>query len=228
TPRVCIVGAGRMGRALATRIGGDHQVVVTSRRPSRFTTVTGREVVVRADPAAVRGCAVVLLAVPAPGIVDAARWVAPHLAPDALVVNLATELPTPDLAVPGVRLVACKVIGQSGQIAQGSPAALIVDGADEAERKLLASVMCPVGAVIEASEDLVAGVNALVARRMITAQLELARELDAMGLPPAAREAAIGNLAVGVWGAVASGNTGPFLTKIVDEIAGCDADAVVR
>jgi len=57
-----------------------------------------------------------------------------------------------------------------------------------------------------------------VARRMIAAQLDLVAALDELGLPPQAREAALGNLAVGIWGAVASGNTGPFLTRIVEEL----------
>lgn len=216
--QVCVVGAGRMGRALATRLGGEHEVVLVSRHPGRMTDGEGRVLDVGSDPAAASGCAIVLLAVPAPEVAAAAAWIAPHVDRTGLVVNLATELPTADVAVPGIRLVGCKIIGQSTQIERGSPAALIAGSVTRTERALLSSVLGRVGVVIDAPEQLAAHVNDLVARRVIAAQLDLAAALDESGAPPQAREAALGNLAVGIWGAVASGNTGPFLTRIVEQL----------
>ena len=217
---VGVVGAGRMGLALAARIGLDREPVVVSRRAGRLELADGRVIPVGADPAALCDCAVVLLAVPADEIAAALAWVRPQLAAGALVVNPATELATSELDGTGLRLVGCKIVGQSGQIESGVPAALVVDGASDAERAVLADVLRRVGTVLDAPESLVARVNGLVARRMITAQLDLARELDRLGVPPGARDAAIGNLAVGVWQAVAAGNTGPYLTKIVEELTG--------
>jgi hypothetical protein len=207
-----------MGRALATRLGGEHEVVLVSRRPGRVTDGAGRVLQVGSDPAAASGCAIVLLAVPASEVAAAAAWIAPHVDRAALVVNLATELPTANIAVPGLRLVGCKIIGQSAQIEQGSPAALIAGAMSGTERALLASTLGRVGVVIDGPAQLAMRVNDLVARRMIAAQLDLVAALDELGLPPQAREAALGNLAVGIWGAVASGNTGPFLTRIVEEL----------
>ena len=216
--QVCVVGAGRMGRALATRLGGEHEVVLVSRRPGRMTDGEGRVLDVGSDPAAASGCAIVLLAVPAPEVAAAAAWIAPHVDRTGLVVNLATELPTADVAVPGLRLVGCKIIGQSTQIARGSPAALVAGAMTGTERALLVDALGRVGVVIDAPEQLAARINDLVARRMIAAQLDLTAALDEMGAPPHAREAALGNLAVGIWRAVASGNTGPFLTRIVEQL----------
>lgn len=215
--RVCVVGAGRMGRALATRVSAEHEVVVVSRRPGRLRLGDGRELVVGSDPAAAVGCALVLLAVPAAEVAAAGGWVAPHVDAGALAVNLATEVPTSEVGVPGLRTVGCKIIGQSGQIERGVPAALIADGATGPERTLLATALDRVGVVLAGPEDLVARVNDLVARRMVAAQLDLVAALDAAGLPAGARDAALGNLAVGVWSAVAAGNTGPFLTRIVEQ-----------
>lgn len=217
-PAVGIVGAGRMGRALAARVGLDREPVVVSRRAGRLELADGRVLPVGADPAALGACAVVLLTVPADDVAAALAWVRPHLRADALAVNPATELATSELDGGGIRLVGCKIVGQSGQIERGVPAALIVDGASAAEQALLGTVLRRVGAVLAAPESLVATVNDLVARRMIAAQLELAGELDGLGLPPAARDAAIGNLAVGVWQAVAAGNTGPFLTRLLQQV----------
>lgn len=216
---VGIVGAGRMGQALAARLGGDHELVVVSRHAGGFTTADGRDVRVGDDPAALRDCAVVLLAVPAHEVPAALDRVRAHLGPGALTLNLATELPTAELDGSGVRLIGCKIIGQSGQIARGIAAALVVDGATDAERVVLADLLRPVGAVLDAPESLVAKVNDLVARRVIAAERDLARELDEAGLPAAARDAAAGNLAAGIWQAVASGNTGPYLTRLIAELA---------
>jgi pyrroline-5-carboxylate reductase len=215
---VGIVGAGRMGRALAVRIAMDRAPVVVSRRPDALELTDGSTLPVCTDPAALGDCAVVLLAVPAGEVAAALAWIRPHLGSDVLVVNPATELATSELDGTGVRLVGCKIIGQSGQIERGVPAALVVDGATGAERLALTTALRRVGAVLEAPESLVATVNDRVARRMIAAQLELARELDDLGVPPAAREAAVGNLAVGVWQAVAAGDTGPYLTRLVAEL----------
>jgi len=208
-----------MGRALAARIGLVRAPVVVSRSAGELDLGDGRTVRIGADPAALGDCPVVILAVPAGEVAAALAWIRPQLRSDALVVNPATELATSDLDGAGVRLVGCKIIGQSGQIQRGVPAALIVDGAAAAERTVLATMLRPVGVVLDGPEGLVATVNDLVARRMVAAQLELARELDLLGLPTAARDAAIGNLAAGVWQAVAAGNTGPFLTRIVAECA---------
>lgn len=216
---VCIVGAGRMGRALAGRIGPGHQVVLVSRHPTRFTTPDGRVLAAGRDPAAARACAVVLLAVPAPEVERALGWIAPVLPDGVLIANLATELLTRDLAWPGLRLVGCKIVGQSGEIARGVPAALIVTGAREAERALLTEVLRRVGVVIDAPEELVAGVNELVARHMVAAYLTLVQALDQLELPESASHAAVNNLAPGTWRAVVSGNTGPFLRKIMQEAA---------
>lgn len=215
--RVGIVGAGRIARALVARIDAAYQLTVVSRRAGRMTTGQ-RDLPVTDDPAAVRRCALVLLAVPAAQVANALRWVAPHLGPGAFAVNLATESVSRALQVDGVRLVACKIIGQSGRIESGIPAAFVVDGASPDERALLSEVLRGAGTVLDAPEELVARVNELVARHMIGAQLDLLRELDRLDLPGAARDAAISNLAVGVWLATASGNTGPFLRTLVAEM----------
>lgn len=216
--RVGVVGAGRMGRALVVRLSDDHDMVVVSRRTGSMSLPGGREIAVGDDPAALRECALVLLAVPAHEVAAALARVAPHLQPSAIAVNLATELPTSELDTDGVRVIGCKIVGQSARIEGGAPAALIVDGATDDERALLLSVLSPLGVVLNGPESLVATVNDLVARRMITAQFELAAALEQAGLPPEARDVAIGTLAVGVWESLARGNTGPFLTKIVNEM----------
>lgn len=87
--RVCIVGAGRMGRALAGRIDPGHHVVLLSRHPVQFTTADGRVLAAGDDPVAARDCAVVLLAVPAPEMKRALGSIAPALPDGVLVANLA-------------------------------------------------------------------------------------------------------------------------------------------
>jgi pyrroline-5-carboxylate reductase len=212
-----------MGRALAARIGAGVELVGLSRRPDRIERGASRPaLVVGTDPAAARCCELVLLAVPAAGIADALRWLAPHLAPGTVVANMATELATPPLAalLPGCHVIACKVVGQSGEIAHGAMAVFVVDHVDEVQRELVAAALDGVGTVVALPEDVVAEVNDLVARHVVAAQLALAAELDAREVPAQLRDAALGNLAVGITRAVASGTAGPFLRAIVDELRG--------
>ena len=208
-----------MGRALAARLGPRGDLVLVSRHADRVALPDGRQILIGTDPAVLVDCAVVLLAVPAIEVPGALARVRPHLGAGAIVVNIATELATSDLDGVGIRLLGCKIIGQSGQIARGVPAALVVNGATCAERAVLARVLEPVGAVLNAPESLVAEVNDRVARRVIAAQLSLVRELGELGVPAVAHDAVIRNLAPGVWQAVASGNTGPFLSKIIEELS---------
>lgn len=84
---------------------------------------------------------------------------------------------------------------------------------------MLTDVLRRVGTVIDAPEELVAEVNELVARHMVAAYLTLVQTLDQMELSEGAHHAAVNNLATGIWRAVTSGNTGPFLRTIIHEMA---------
>jgi pyrroline-5-carboxylate reductase len=220
--RVCLVGAGRLASALALRISVDTDVIVVSRHSGRLARPDGRpDIIVSDDPATAATAELVLLAVPADEIAAAARWLAPHLPAGVVIANMATELATAPLAslLPGCRVVACKVVGQAAEIAQGSPTALVVSGATPEETSLVAAALADVGTVVVAAEEVAAQVNELAARRIVAAHQALSDELDKLAVPDSIREPALANLAVGVLRALSTGTAGPYLCRIIEENA---------
>jgi hypothetical protein len=212
-----------LAKALSLRISADTDLVAVSRRPGRLARQSGQpDLIVSADPADVAGAGLILLAVPAGEIAAAMRWLAPHLAVTAVVVNMATELATASVAsqLPGHRVIACKVVGQAGEIAYGTPAALIVSGATAPEARLVAAALAGVGPVVVADETVAAQVNELVARRIVTARAALVDELDRIAVPDTIARAAVGNVAVGVLRALSNGTAGPYLRRILREMTG--------
>jgi pyrroline-5-carboxylate reductase len=220
--RLCVVGAGRLAHALALRIDGAVDLVVVSRRAGRLPRPgVQADLVVSDDPARAAGAELVLLAVPADEIPTAMRWLAPHLPAGTVVANMATELVTATVAplLPGCHVIACKVVGQSAEIGAGAPAALVVSEATLEQTRLVAAALVGVGTVVAGEEEIAAQVNHAVARPVIGGYLQLVDELDGLELPEIVRQAAIGNLAVGILRAITGGTAGPYLRKVMAELA---------
>jgi hypothetical protein len=218
--RVCLVGAGRLASAFALRIDAAADLVAVSRRRGRLARPAGcDELAVSDDPGTAAGAQLVLLAVPAEQVPPTMRWLAPHLPAGTVVANLATELDTDSVAplLPGCQVIGCKIVGQSGEIAAGSPAAIVVSGATLEQTRLVAAALADVGTVVAGAEATAARVNETVARVMIAAHRELVSELDALDVPTTMRHAVFGNLAVGIMRTVASGTAGPYLRKLMAE-----------
>ncbi|MGH8961363.1 MAG: hypothetical protein ACRDWT_09165 [Jatrophihabitantaceae bacterium] len=219
--RLCLVGAGRLATAFARRIASDADLVAVSRHRGRLPRPDGcPDLVVFDTPATAAGSELVLLAVPAEQVPAAMRWLAPHLPAGTVVANLATELDTASVAplLPGCQVIACKVVGQSGEIAAGAPAALVVSGTTLEQTRLVAAALAGIGTVVAGDEQLAARVNETVARCMIGSHLLLVDGLDRLVLPDTVRQAAIANLAVGILRAVSSGTAGPYLRRIMAEL----------
>jgi predicted dinucleotide-binding enzyme len=219
--RLCLVGAGRLARAFARRIDAGVDLIAVSRHRGRLSRPgTCPDLVVSDDPTVAAGAELVLLAVPAEQIPAAMRWLAPHLPAGTVVANLATELDTASVAplLPGCQVIACKVVGQSGEIAAGAPAAIVVSGTTLEQTRLVAAALAGVGTVVAGAEQIAARVNETVARKMISGHLDLVGELERLELPDTVREAAIANLAIGILRAVSSGTAGPYLRKIMAEL----------
>lgn len=218
--KVCVVGAGRLGRAIANRVPNAFDLVVVSRRSDQFPRPNGQgKLIVTDDLREARGSSVVLIAVPSSQVVTAMTALRPYLPSGALVANMATEAATDDVAavMPRCRVVGCKVLGQSGEIERGSPALVAVQYASPEDRKLLAAVFSDVGEVVAASEELATAVNSLVARRMVDAHAGLADELQRLGVGDHVVRAVLGNLAVGVLRSIANGDAGPYLRRVIEE-----------
>lgn len=219
--RVAVIGAGRLARALVRSLPPDVDVVVVARHP--VTEPLPRPSVTVVDAvSATSGVDVVIPAVPGEDVVAALHDAAPSLDDGTVVFNVATDLATGDVAVlfPQLRVIATKIVGQAGELERGSPGAVVVDRADDAEFALVARLLGGLGAVVRLEESVVLDINTAVAEEMARAVSAARSRLAPMNLPPEVVDAALGTMAVGALRAIATGTGGPFLRRIVERMSG--------
>lgn len=219
--KVAIMGAGRMAALLSARIPNSYRKVIINRHRARAVSLADEVGALASDQAsAVRGCGVILLAIPALAVPGVVQDLLPHVEADVLVVNMATDLMTAELQgqFSALRIVAAKVVGQAREMASGSPGAVVLDHVTDAEATLLADLLSGLGAVVLGSEEQVLAANTAVAEEMARAEAALRSRLVEMGLAPELVDAAARTMAPGVLRAVTEGDYGPFLLGVLRRI----------
>jgi pyrroline-5-carboxylate reductase len=219
--RVAVIGAGRLARALVRHLPSDVDVVVVARHP--LTEALPRpSVTVVGAASAIAAVDVIVPAVPGEDVVAALRDAAPSLSDGTVVFNVATDLRTDDVAArfPQLRVIATKVVGQAGELERGSPGAVVVDQADDAEFALAERLLGGLGAVVRLHESVVLDINTAVAEEMARAVSAARSRLAPMNLPAEVVDAALGTMAVGALRAIATGTAGPFLRRVVERMSG--------
>lgn len=216
---VAVAGAGRLGRLLARRLpGGTCRAIYTRRPEAAGDLATAVGAAAGAEPAVVRGCDVVLLALPPDAVAAALEAFRPHLAPGTLVVNMATQLETEPLRrrFPEWRVAAAKLVGHAREIEAGEIGAVVVDHAAPSEFALIRRLLGGLGPVLAGDEKLVLQVNTAVAEELLKALRGLERRLASLGVPEAVAAAALQGSAPGVLRSLAKNDLGPFLRSVVE------------
>lgn len=216
--KVAIVGAGRMGTLLANRIPNTVRKVIISKRKAQATALADEVGGIAADQmTAVRGCQVVLLAVPATAVFGVVQEMAPHLDDGALVVNMVTDQPTDQLQAefPRHRFAAAKLIGHAREMALGSPGVVVLDHVSTADEARLSALLEALGSITVAGEERVLAVNTAVVEIMAKAEAELRDRLLSLGLEPDLVKVAITTTGPGVLRALAAGEIGPFAQQVI-------------
>lgn len=215
--KVAIIGAGHMASILAHRIPGSVRKVIIGRRKAEAVSLADEVGGIASDQvSAVRGCKVVFLAIPGSAVPQVLSEVQPHLQEGAVVVNMASDLITADLAGDDeMRLAAAKVIGHAREIQLGAPGVVVLDRVEPAEAELLEPLLEGIGPVIRGDERKVMAANTAVVEVMARAEAELRRRLEEAGLDAALVPVAIGSAAPGVLRAVAKGELGPFAQEVI-------------
>jgi pyrroline-5-carboxylate reductase len=217
--RVAVIGAGRLARALVGTLPDDVDVVVVARRaPSSPLPRASLTVVERTSE--IDSVGVVIPAVPGEQVTTVLEEVDAVVAEGTVVFNVATDLPTRDLAerFPRLRVVATKVVGQAGELERGFLGAVAVDHADAEQLVLARRLLGGLGPVVRLDERQVLAANTAVGEEMARAVVRCRATLEALRLPPEVVDAALGTMAVGALRAIATGTAGPFLRRIVERV----------
>ena len=227
--KIAIVGAGPLASILAHRIPSSARKVIIDRSKTAAVALADEVGGVASDLiSAVRGCRVVFLAMPGAEMPQALSDVQPHLTGDALLVNMAADLMTDELAPEGdLRISAAKVIGHVREMELGSPGVVVLDRVDAAEEELLVSLLEGMGPVIRGEERTVRAANTAIIEVLARAEEELHRRLTEVGLAPELVPVAIESAAPGVLRAVAKGELGPFAQEVIRNM-GADETAASR
>ncbi len=221
--KVAIFGAGRLGSLLASRIPGTYRKVIIARRKQNAAALADEVGGIASDQySAVRGCKVVLLAVPGPAVATVLQELAPHLDKNALVVNMATDLDTGEIAAQflHLRIAAAKLIGHAREMGHGSPGIVMIDRVGPEEEELLTDLLGSLGPVVRDQEHKVRSANTAVAEEMVMAEQRLRARLQELGLEDELIRIAIRTTAPGILRSLSSGDAGPFVKEIARRISG--------
>ncbi|WP_338316294.1 NAD(P)-binding domain-containing protein, partial [Streptomyces bohaiensis] len=232
-PTVGVLGTGRLGRALATRLAAvpDGPRLAVADRDRELATALGRGLAVPALPPArlAAHCAVVLVCVPPPavaGAIAACRTGAPP-GPGTVFANLATSLPTAalraDPALRGATVVGLKPVCQFTAVAHGVPTPFLT--AATGHLALLRSAVGTLGPVLpvdERAEDAVGAVNRAATRAALRACTALRRELTALTAESAVIDAAVRNVLAGTALDFPPEEANPYTAALLRELAATD------
>lgn len=221
--KVAILGAGRLGSLLASRLPGHVRKVIISRRRQRAMALADEVGGIATDQiSAVRGAAVVFLAVPESAISQVVPDLQPHLDRETVVVNMATDANTGELseAYPQLRLVAAKVIGHAREMSLGSPGIVILDLVNDREEEILSNLLGGLGPVVRDDEEKVRQANTAVVEEVVRAAAALRQRLEALGLDAELIRIAIKTTAPGVFRSMGDGDAGPFVQDVIRRLRG--------
>lgn len=177
--RVCVLGAGRFGRALAVRLRPSCQVALADAEPRRTKQFAKQHDLGFLYPREIGAWAeLIAVCVPPQEVARALREPA-RQGTGALCVNMATSVPTRELAADpglrGLRLAGLKPVGQFTAVARGVPALFVT--ASTEHHPLLREVFGGLGEVVVGDEDAVAAVNRTATAHALRACDALTAEL---------------------------------------------------
>ncbi|KJS87334.1 MAG: hypothetical protein JM58_04620 [Peptococcaceae bacterium BICA1-8] len=215
-PELLIIGSGRMGSFLARKLSGIYQVYVYDRDREAAESLSQSSNALVVNKTELNKADLVILALASEVIPRALEEVEGYLAPNAVLVNIATTFAHIALNT-NKNKVSAKIIGHAKEMDLGEKPVIIIEGDDDASREVVKEVFQNIGNVFEGSTDLVSKINTISSRFGIIAALEIKKALGEMDLDEEIITAAIRIVAAGTMKAFAVGDVGPFAQAIINE-----------
>lgn len=220
---LAILGAGRLGSALARKTPADWDKILVTRTRARADTLARKCVRARSGGFPdLTQTSVVFLAVPPDELEAALLAGTPYLAPDALIVNCATSVLTCDLhdMAGGRPIVGAKIVGNVADLE--APHLVVVDGASHRQFELLHHLLGGLGQVVQGSEEQVRVASTLAVEAALAAALAIERGMAEHKLPATWRNALLSALAAGTICAYADGELGALSRSILGRLKTAD------
>jgi hypothetical protein len=200
--RFGIVGAGRLGGALAFRLAAEgHEVLLHDREEGAVRVASSARLQVVSPGRLLREADPILLCLPASEVAPFLRRHRPAVPGGVRVLNLATAVSTRELrasgAAEGWPIVAFKLVGQFRAVRLGLPALFVTEPQEDADLERLRAWFAPLGEVTVGDEEVVAPLNRAATRAALELCLELRRRAAGFPLGHPLLAAALRHLAAG-------------------------------
>jgi pyrroline-5-carboxylate reductase len=213
-----IIGAGRMGKRLAQRLSGRHEVFLYDADPAAAETAAQALGLRASSDLTGESADVLVLAVPDAAVQPCIEMLLAQQA-TALVFNVATNISREMLAQMAgtwLRALNVKLIGHAGEMGCGARPVIVVDEAEPAMAAIAAELFAPVGSVVVANADVVQTINVIATEQALKAAVLLEQALRTAGIENWQMiHGALSVVAPGVIKAYAEDDLGPFARKII-------------
>jgi pyrroline-5-carboxylate reductase len=197
-----MVGAGRLGKAIAMRLAGRVKFYIADgirEKAEALARASGGIAMSVED--VFRDANIVMMIVPPDQIVSLAETHSEIMQPGALLLNMATSVPTSEVqrqvSRRDIHVMAVKPIGQAHAIEHGGKAVFVVNGHDAVHIKAVSDLLRPIGPCIAGDEMLVQYINAAATRAGLKMIMELWEELIPISFADEILDVAIQTVAVG-------------------------------
>jgi len=219
---VAIIGAGRMGSLVASRLPRGTRKKIIDQNPKRAQEVAnkvGGEAFGEYEGAA--DSDLVLLVLPKQAVEEAAEKLLGLVKAGAIILNMATSgYISPELRRrrQEIFIYDAKIIGHAGSISGGAPGIVVVDCFDEEKYGLIKRQLAGLGRVEQGDSSLVERINTLASTEAIRTAVNLKKLLREMQIPDDWIDVAIGTVCAGTMKSFAESDLGDFARELVKKI----------
>ncbi|BBB90866.1 MAG TPA: NAD(P)-binding domain-containing protein [Methylomusa anaerophila] len=217
-----LIGVGRMGKVLASRLSAHADVLIYDRDGVKLNEVADELGLMAAnDLAEIASLGTVVLVVPDREVISCIKDF--NLLKRPLhVINVATNVAQhvlEETAAKHVRCIGVKFVAHAREMALGSEPVIIVNEWPVELTMLAAEIFAPVGKIIIGQADQVSLINTKAVEMALTAAVEIEEALTKEHYyDPDIIKSAIRQVAAGALKGYADGDLGPFAREIVQAI----------
>ena len=220
--RIGMVGVGRMGKVLASRLKECSEILLFDRDPDRLAKIAEElDLPVAAGIDELAEIGVVIMAVPDREVVSLIKDFNLIKKP-LVVINIATnvaQIVLEETALKHVRCTGVKLIGHAGEIAMDQRPVIIVNDKPADLVPLARELFEPIGDIIVGKSDSVTAINTIAAQKALEAAVNIEETLISGGVTDSnVIKSAIRQVAAGIMKAYTHDDLGPFAREIVRAI----------
>ena len=219
--RVGVIGTGRMGRILASRLSAGHKVTLYDADSAGAAAVAASLELKAAGSLAELEADAVVLAVPDQAVAPCVAKMR-ELGKDWKVFCIATNISREMLAGMAEGKICClnvKIIGHADEMSRGARPVMVIDRSEDDMMETARRIFSLAGDTVEGEADQVKQINSIATEEALKAAVAIEQALRRAGVEnPDMVKSALSQVAPGVLRAYASDDLGPFARAIVAEL----------